>query len=92
MAERRGFSKRIVTSGRFMKMPVSSQVLYYHLGMEADDDGIVEAHSLMNMFPKDDLRILVSRGFVEVLNEELTTRIVDWEENNGISSGENGGK
>ena len=30
-------------SARFLKMPASTQCLYFHLGLNADDDGIVEA-------------------------------------------------
>ena len=37
MAERRMFAKSVVESARFLKMPVSSQNLYFHLGMNADD-------------------------------------------------------
>lgn len=45
MAERRMFSRSVVESARFLKMPVSSQNLYFHLVMNADDDGIVEAYA-----------------------------------------------
>ena len=44
MANRRMFSKTIVESARFIKMPVSSQALYFHLGVLADDEGVVEAY------------------------------------------------
>ena len=40
MAQRRMFSKDIVESGAFMEMPLSTQALYFHLGMNADDDGL----------------------------------------------------
>ena len=49
MAERRMFSRSVVESARFLKMPVSSQNLYFHLVMNADDDGIVEAYSVINL-------------------------------------------
>lgn len=49
MAARRMFAKSVVESARFLKMPVSSQNLYFHLGMNADDDGIVEAYAVMNL-------------------------------------------
>ena len=44
MADRRMFSRRIINSAKFLKMPVSTQCLYFHLGLNADDDGIVEAY------------------------------------------------
>lgn len=47
MAERRMFSARITESTRFLKMPATSQNLYFHLGLNADDDGVVEAYPVM---------------------------------------------
>lgn len=87
MADRRMFSKRIINSGRFLKMPISSQALYFHLGLNADDDGIVEAYNVIssiNGCTEDDLKVLVSKGFIQVLNEDLVTYITDWTENNKI--------
>ena len=49
MAERRMFSKKIVQSARFLKMPMTSQCLYFHLGMQADDDGVVEAEAVRDL-------------------------------------------
>ena len=80
------FSLRIINSARFLKMPVSSQALYFHLGMRADDDGIVEAFTTIRSVgcTEDDLRVLVAKGFVRVLNDDLITYITDWNENNKI--------
>ena len=88
MGSRRMFSQRIVSSARFLKMPISSQTLYFHLGMNADDDGVVEAFTVMRMVgcSEDDLRILEAKGFVKVFNEDLVTYIIDWNENNKIRS------
>ena len=86
MAERRMFSKKIIGSARFLRMPPSSRLLYYDLGMYADDDGVVEAFSVMRQTgaTEDDLRVLVSKGFVTVLNEDLVSFIMDWSVNNSI--------
>lgn len=86
MAERRMFSRAVVGSARFLKMPVSSRLLYYDLGMEADDDGFVEAFGVLRRTgaTEDDLRVLVSRSFVKVLNEDLVAYISDWKQNNYI--------
>ncbi len=86
MAERRMFAKSVVESARFLKMPVSSQNLYFHLGMHADDDGIVEAHNVINLVKanEDDLRVLCGKGFVRILNEDLVTYLEDWREMNRI--------
>ena len=43
MAERRMFSKSIVESDAFLDMPVTARLLYFTLGMEADDDGFINA-------------------------------------------------
>lgn len=88
MAQRRMFSRKIIDSARFMKMPISSQLLYFHLGLRADDDGIVEAFNVIKLMGsgEDDLRVLVSKGFVKVLNEDLVTFICDWREHNKIRS------
>ena len=86
MANRRMFSKVITSSTRFLKMPVSSQNLYFHLGMNADDDGVVEAFPIMNMIGanEDDLKVLVAKDFVTVLNNDWVSFINDWLENNNI--------
>ena len=88
MAERRMFSKRVVNTAKFLKMPPSSQALYFHLGIEADDDGVCEAFPVMRMTgaTEDDLRILISKKFIIPLNEELVCYITDWNENNKIRS------
>lgn len=86
MAERRMFSKKIIDSARFIKMPVSSQALYFHMGVRADDDGIVEGYNVMRMIgaTEDDLKVLVAKGFVTILNEDLVAYINDWKEHNLI--------
>ena len=67
MAARRMFAKIIVDSDLFIDMPVTSRLLYYDLGMRADDDGFVNApKKIMRMIgaSQDDLKILVQRGFI----------------------------
>ena len=79
MAQRRMFNLKIVDSAKFLKMPISSQLLYFHLGLRADDDGIVEAYNILRLIgsSEDDLKILVSKGFIKVLNEDMVTFICD---------------
>ena len=80
------FAKSIIGSARFLKMPPTSRLLYYDLGMQADDDGVVEAFPVMRLTgaTEDDLKVLISKGFVRVLNEDLVTYISDWKRNNLI--------
>lgn len=86
MAQRRMFSKKIINSAKFVKMPVSTQCLYFHLGLNADDEGIVEGFNIMRMIgaTEDDLKILVAKEFVIVLNEDLVSYITHWNEHNLI--------
>ena len=82
------FAKSIIGSARFLRMPSTSRLLYYDLGMQADDDGVVEAFSVMRTTgaTEDDLRVLASKGFVRVLNKDLVTYISDWSRNNYIQN------
>lgn len=86
MAEKRMFSKKIINSAKFLRMPSSTQCLYFHLALNADDDGIVEAFAVMRMVgaAEDDLRILVAKNFIVILNEDLVAYIVDWTTHNTI--------
>ena len=43
MAERRMMSKKIIHSDAFLDMPATSQNLYFHLLLEADDEGFVNS-------------------------------------------------
>ena len=86
IASRRMISTRIVTAAKFIKMPSTSQNLYFHLIIHADDDGIVEALPVLNLIRanEDDLRVLHSKGFITILNEDLVSFINDWLEHNKI--------
>lgn len=86
MAAHRMIAKAVVGSARFIKMPPSSQNLYFHLCVNADDDGIVEGFTVLNMIKanEDDLRVLVGKGFVRLLNEELVAYIPDWLKHNKL--------
>lgn len=78
MASRRMFSSRVTESTRFLKMPATSQNLYFHLGMHADDDGVVEAYPVMCLTraTDDDLKILISKGFAsEITNDLVALRL-----------------
>ena len=77
------FSKSITNSSNFLMMPQSSQNLYFHLGMNADDDGFCEHFSLMRMTDSkpDDLKILITKGYVHVFDDKVLI-VKDWKENN----------
>ncbi len=77
-------SRTVEDSARFLKMPATSQNLYFHLVVNADDDGIVEAYRVMAMCKahEDDLKVLVGKQFVQILNEDLVTYIIHWRQMN----------
>lgn len=85
---RRMFSTKITSSARFLRMSHEAQNLYFQLSMNADDDGVVEAFSVMRLAAvgEDALKELVERKFVRILNDDLVAHILDWDENNKIRS------
>ena len=67
MAERRMFTMKVVDSDAFLDMPMSSQALYFHLNMRADDDGFVNnPKKILRMIgaSEDDLRLLIAKRFI----------------------------
>lgn len=67
MAERRMFTQKIVDSDAFLDMPLSTQSLYFHLNMRADDDGFVNnPKKIQRMIgaSEDDLKLLVAKRFI----------------------------
>lgn len=67
MAQKRMFDKTITNSDEFIEMPMSSQVLYFHLSMNADDDGFINNwKSIMRMTgtKEDDLKVLIAKQFI----------------------------
>lgn len=85
MAQRRMFNKSITNSSKFLKMPMSSRLLYYDLGMNADDDGFVEHFMVLRMTgaSEQDLGVLELNGLVKVFDDNVLW-IKDWKENNYI--------
>lgn len=87
MAKRRMFSKEITESDAFLNMPLSAQALYFHLGMEADDDGVVNNFNTTARkvgANTDDIRILLARRFILAIEEEGIIVIKHWKINNII--------
>lgn len=86
MAERRMFSKSVIWCDMFLEMPLSSQALYMHLNMSADDDGFVgNPKTVMKMVggSEDDFKILIAKGFVIVFEQGIIV-ITHWKINNFI--------
>lgn len=67
MAERRMFAKTVIDSDAFTDMPLSTQALYFHLSMRADDDGFLNsAQKIMRMIgaAKNDFDLLIAKRFI----------------------------
>lgn len=67
MAERRMFTQKITESDAFLEMPLSSQTLYFHFCMNADDDGFVNNPNRIQRLvgaSEDDKKVLIAKSFV----------------------------
>lgn len=67
MANKRMFSKDVVLPDEFVEMPTSAKLLYYDLGMRADDDGFVGSPRQVMKISRaseDDMKLLISKKFV----------------------------
>ncbi|MCD8381516.1 MAG: hypothetical protein LUC30_01155 [Clostridiales bacterium] len=80
------FAKVITSSARFLRLSPAARLLYYDLGMQADDDGFVEAYTVLRTTgaTEADLEELEHSGHVRVCNSDLVTYITDWNRNNLI--------
>jgi hypothetical protein len=88
MAQKRMFSLFVTDTDMFMDMPTSSQALYFHLGMHGDDDGFVGSPKKILRAAgccDDDLRILVSKGYI-IPFESGVVVIRDWNTNNTLKN------
>lgn len=86
MAERRCFSMKIVDSDAFVEMPQSTQALYFHLGMRADDDGFVNNPNRIARdvgASSDDLKILQAKRFILVFENGVIV-IKHWKIHNTL--------
>ena len=86
MGNHRMFANTIIDSDKFLDMPLSSQALYFHLGMKADDDGFVASPKKIVRSvncTEDDLRLLIAKGFVIYFESGIIV-ITHWHIHNTI--------
>ena len=86
MAERRMFSKRIISSDAFMDMSASAQMLYFHLSMWADDEGFVNNPKTIQRMcgaESEDMSALIKSGLV-IRFESGIVAIKHWKTHNYI--------
>lgn len=80
------FAKTITESDAFLDMPMSSQCLYFHLGMVADDDGFVNSPKKIQRMigaSEDDLKLLIAKRFLLPFDSGVVV-IKHWKMNNFI--------
>jgi hypothetical protein len=84
MADRRMISVKIAGSAKFVKLPLSTQALYFHLVINADDDGIVEAFNVMRIVgaSEGDFQLLIDKEYIVLLNDDFVTYIPHWLDHN----------
>lgn len=88
MAERRMFAKTIIDSDAFLDMPLSTQALYFHLSMRADDDGFINSPKKIQRVigaSDDDLKLLIAKNFI-IPFESGVVVIKHWKIHNYIQS------
>ncbi len=86
MAERRMFAKTIIDSDAFLDMPLSTQSLYFHLSMRADDDGFINNPKKIQRMVgcgDDDLKLLMAKRFILVFDSGVIV-IKHWKIHNYI--------
>ena len=86
MANKRMFTMKIVDSDAFLEMPLSTQCLYFHLNMRADDDGFIgNPKRICKLIGcnNDDLKLLIAKRFVLVFDNGVIV-IKHWRMHNTI--------
>lgn len=88
MANKRMFSLSVCDSDVFLEMPMSSQALYFHLNLRADDDGFVNNPKKIQRLvgaSEDDLKLLIAKSFV-IAFESGVIVIKHWRMHNTLSA------
>ena len=88
MAERRMFTKRITESDSFLDMPSSTQMLYFHFSMNADDDGFVNNPKKIQKMcgaSDDDFKLLIAKSFIILFDSGIIV-IKHWKMHNYIQA------
>ena len=85
MATKRMFSNSVIDSDAFCMLSVEAQLLYFHLGMKADDDGFVPVMKISRIlgFDEKPLQELEKAGFL-IAFENGVVVIVHWKVNNTL--------
>ncbi len=88
MANKRMFDKRVIDNDSFLEMPLTTQAVYFHLNMRADDDGFVDNwKSILRTVggKEDDIKVLISKKFI-IPFEKGVIVIRHWRLNNYLQN------
>ena len=80
------FSLEVVNTDLFLDMPMTTQALYFHLGLRADDDGFIASPKRVLRTlgcSEDDLKVLISKRYVIPFDSGVIL-ITHWNQNNYI--------
>lgn len=86
MANKRMFSIDVTETDNFLELPLTAQALYFHLGMQGDDDGFVaNPRSIVRITgcSEQDLTVLVESGYIIAFRSGVIV-ISDWRVNNNL--------
>ena len=80
------FSLQVIDTDKFIEMSISARLLYYELGMRADDDGFISSPLKIIRSvgcSTDDLKLLIAKGYVISFDSGIIV-IRHWKMNNYI--------
>ncbi len=86
MANKRMFDKSIIDSDQFLDMPLTSQAVYFHLNMRADDYGFVDNwKSTLRIIggKEDDIKVLIMKKLIIPFKSGVIV-ISHWKLNNNL--------
>jgi len=85
---KRSLSPEVISTNKFLSLPASAQALYFHLNLNADDDGVVDrVHAIAHFCGADinDVDTLINQGYLITLNSAKKIYVItDWLVNNAI--------
>ena len=88
MAQKRMFRLDVLETDAFMEMPLTTQALYFWLGLNADDDGFIGNPNMVTRnvgASSDDLKLLIAKGFLIQFADGVVV-VKHWRMHNTLSA------
>ena len=88
MAQKRMFRLDVLETDAFMEMPLTTQALYFWLGLKADDDGFVGNPNMVTRnvgASADDLKLLIAKRFLIQFADGVVV-VKHWRMHNTLSA------